>query len=217
MTERKRKSAERQELTVLAVQSITKVDMSSLEIAELTKKLHRQVTRDIRELDESLQGMSYKGQAHKIVQSSYVNQQGKKQPLFHLDADTTLTLLTGYYPQARFVLIKRWRELEDMVVKGKIVEDGKVGYKKLMELILRDIPKEEREFNAIKAATTVDKAVSNFFGLSKMVKLKDMTTEMKAVRIKAMEDYEAAFELYHGTGLSVKEFLYQKYAPPMIE
>ena len=35
-----------------------------------------------------------------------------------MDAEATLTLLTGYYPKARLALIRRWRELEEIVAAG---------------------------------------------------------------------------------------------------
>lgn len=80
--------------------------MSSLEIAELTGKEHRNVMRDIRTMLESLNlgALSF--------EQSYLDGQGKIQPCFHLPHDETICLLTGYDAKARMAVIKRWQELE---------------------------------------------------------------------------------------------------------
>ena len=81
--------------------------ISSREIAELTGKQHNHVMRDIRNLIE--QGAI--GQLN-YGQSSYINSQNKKQPMYLLDKEASLVLATGYNAVLRAKIVKRWIELE---------------------------------------------------------------------------------------------------------
>lgn len=91
----------------LAVLSGKTKRMSTREIAELTGKEHNHVLRDVRNLIE--QGAI--GQSN-FGQSSYRNIQNKEQPMYELDFDATMTLVTGYDAVLRAKVITRWRELE---------------------------------------------------------------------------------------------------------
>ncbi len=194
------------------VKAIEHRDMTSLEIAELTGKDHSKVLRDIRDLQEELSGFAVNGGEAKFGLSSYTNSQNKKLPMYRLDSTSSLTLLTGYMPKLRFALICRWEELE---TKEHIKGDSKEAYKHLMQIVLEE--SEDKKMSAIKVATTVNKAVSNYFGFDKMVKKDNMSDEMLALRIKVLEDYEKAFEMFSGTDMNVKEFIYSKYSQPKIE
>jgi phage regulator Rha-like protein len=83
--------------------------MSSLEIAEITGKKHRDVLRDIRkmlnEVGALLRGLQ-------CVETSYRDSQNKSQPLIVLDKELTFTLLTGYNATLRLLVNRRWLELE---------------------------------------------------------------------------------------------------------
>lgn len=85
----------------------TNLRMSSLEIAELMEKEHFHVMRDIRELvDEGAIGPSRFGL------SSYLNSQNKEQPMYLLDFESTMLLITGYDANRRAKVINRWMQLE---------------------------------------------------------------------------------------------------------
>ena len=86
--------------------NINQITMTSLEIAELTGKEHKNVMRDIRVMLEAL------GQL-KVEPSSYKNTQGKVQPCYRLDKDLVMTLITGYDVKLRLSVVKRLRELEE--------------------------------------------------------------------------------------------------------
>lgn len=81
--------------------------MTSREIAELTEKQHLHVLRDIRDLidrgaiTESSFGLS-----------DYKDGSGKKNPMYTLDFEATMTLITGYDAKRRSMVIKRWLALE---------------------------------------------------------------------------------------------------------
>jgi len=81
--------------------------MSSLDIAELTKKKHNKVMRDIKSLvDQSAIGESSFGL------TSYTDKSNRKQSMYLLDFEATMTLVTGYDAKRRSQVISRWVELE---------------------------------------------------------------------------------------------------------
>lgn len=81
--------------------------MSSREIAELTGKLHFHVMRDIKTLIE--QGAINQSNFGLV---EYKDAKGEKRPMYLLDFDATMTLVTGYNAVLRAKVIRRWRELE---------------------------------------------------------------------------------------------------------
>lgn len=81
--------------------------MTSREIAELMEKEHKHVLRDIKELLESY---AINQSNFKLVE--YVAGNGQKQPMYELDFEATMTLITGYDAKRRAIVIKRWKELE---------------------------------------------------------------------------------------------------------
>lgn len=86
--------------------------MSSREIAELTGKQHGHVMRDIKTLiKQGAINQSNFGLA------DYTDAKGEKRPMYLLDFDATMTLVTGYNAVLRAKVIKRWRELEEGTAK----------------------------------------------------------------------------------------------------
>ena len=84
------------------------IKMSSKEIAELCNKNHADVMRDIRNIEEQL-GQSI------FEQSSYINSQNKEQPMYLLNKENTLLLVSGYSVHLRLKIIKRLQEIEDNI------------------------------------------------------------------------------------------------------
>lgn len=80
--------------------------MSSREIAELTDKDHRNVTRDIRAMCEELEVDVLK------LEHIYLDSLNREQKEYHLDRELTDTLVTGYSAKLRRAVIKRWHDLE---------------------------------------------------------------------------------------------------------
>lgn len=68
-----------------------KVAVTSLDISETFNKEHRRVMQDIREL-----GCSEEFGQHNFVQSSYINSQNKKQPMYIMTKDGFTLLVMGY-------------------------------------------------------------------------------------------------------------------------
>lgn len=85
--------------------------MSSLDIAELTGKDHKNVLADIRGMLDSLALSSADFSA------LYRAENGKQNPCFKLPRREVEILLTGYSVPMRAAVIDRWRELEAAVAK----------------------------------------------------------------------------------------------------
>lgn len=90
----------------------TENSMTSLQIAEITGKQHKNVLADVRKLLE--QGV---GQLN-FKQSSYRNSQNKEQPMFILTKKGCLILASGYDALLRERIINRWEELEKANMYG---------------------------------------------------------------------------------------------------
>ena len=83
--------------------------MSSLDIADLTGKEHRNVTRDIRTMFESLNldALSF--------EHIYLDGLNREQSAYRLPKDLTLTLVSGYEIPLRYRVVKRVEELESQL------------------------------------------------------------------------------------------------------
>ena len=86
--------------------NINQITMTSLEIAELTGKEHKNVMRDIRVMLDGLGLLNFEA-------GSYLDANGQKRPEYRLDKDLVMTLITGYDVKLRLSVVKRLRELEE--------------------------------------------------------------------------------------------------------
>jgi Rha family phage regulatory protein len=86
--------------------------MSSVDIARLTGKQHKNVMRDVKSLidQEAITQL-------KTELSEYKDASGKSNPMYNLDYEATMVLITGYDAKRRSMVIKRWIALE----KGEAV------------------------------------------------------------------------------------------------
>ena len=84
--------------------------MSSSEIADLTRKLHKNVIRDIREMLDELKkdGSDVSHVREDLDSRGYTSN-------LHLDRELTELLLTGYSVPLRLKVIRRLNELEDSI------------------------------------------------------------------------------------------------------
>lgn len=78
--------------------------MSSVEIAELTGKEHKNVLADIRKMLVEIQSAE--------KSADYQDSMGRAQPCLMLDKDESLCLVAGYSAVLRMRIIRRWQELE---------------------------------------------------------------------------------------------------------
>ena len=86
----------------------TEQTITSLEVAELTGKQHKNVLADIRnilsQLDENAQLNFQLG--------SYKDTQNQERPMFNITKEGCLCLVSGYDANLRMKIINRWKELE---------------------------------------------------------------------------------------------------------
>lgn len=87
------------------------VTMSSVEIAELTGKLHKNVLADIRSMLAELEIDSADFSAQ------YQDSTGRLLPCFNLDRELTETLITGYSVPLRHKVIRRLHDLEEQAAR----------------------------------------------------------------------------------------------------
>ena len=83
--------------------------MSSREIAEITGKLHKNVIRDIRNMEESWEKVT----GLKFELSEYEDSTGRKLPEYQLDKREVLYVATKWNDEIRARIILRWEELEN--------------------------------------------------------------------------------------------------------
>lgn len=91
-----------------AIFTDTTATMTSREIAELTGKQHKHVMRDVQThiesgaLNESNLGLV-----------DYVDGKGERRPMYQLDFEATMIVVTGYDAMRRAAVIRRWKALEE--------------------------------------------------------------------------------------------------------
>ena len=81
--------------------------MSSLEISEMMDKEHKNVMRDIRKLVDD-------GAINQLRSElvEYRDAKGELRPMYLLDFESTMVLITGYDAKRRAIVIDRWLKLE---------------------------------------------------------------------------------------------------------
>ncbi|EFB7178168.1 Rha family transcriptional regulator [Escherichia coli] len=164
----------------LVVDNTKPLTMSSRQIAEFTDKKHSNVMRDIREMYESL-GIIDQLKTEFVER---INNLGYavKEPVYHLDEEMTLTLVTGYDVKRRMIVIQEWKRLKEENEKLRqerlavnpyadfeetdwieLALDEKRKNKKLIELHIRksvDSHSMTRLLGAKKGATKVKEALT---------------------------------------------------------
>ena len=93
-------------IAFLATQS-SEMTMSSLEIAKLTGKEHKNVLADVRNMLKELEIEPAEFSA------GYKDGKGETRPCFNLPKHECMVLVTGYSIKLRSAVLRRWQELED--------------------------------------------------------------------------------------------------------
>jgi len=92
--------------------------MSSLEIAELTGKEHKNILRDIRNMLDGLETPQIS------FESGYLDKQNQERTLFKLPYRETMILVSGYDVKLRAKVVDRWMELEKVVQNKAMLPDA---------------------------------------------------------------------------------------------
>lgn len=85
-----------------------KETMTSVEVAEVTGKRHKDVLKSIRNMETSWEKVS----GRKFALTSYKDTQGKDRPCYELTKRECLYVATKFNDEARARLVIRWEELE---------------------------------------------------------------------------------------------------------
>ena len=90
--------------------------MTSLQIAEITARLHKNVMRAIRNMEPAWEKIN--GRKFELV--DYKDEKGETRPCYSLNKEECLYIATKFNDEARAKLIKRWKELESMKIQHKV-------------------------------------------------------------------------------------------------
>lgn len=127
----------------------TPLTMSTIEIAELTDKEHRNVMRDARKMLAELHG---DGGVLTFEHTHQNPQNGQSYPMLLLPKRECLILVSGYSVEMRARIIDRWMELEEAVSKPQFVLDP--SDPKVMLACFDYLQKQVQEKDAIIAVQT---------------------------------------------------------------
>lgn len=105
----------------LVVDNTKPLTMSTLQIAELTGKNHKDVMRDFRNMVDSLEkGSKLVGGDERnfapigfYKETTYKDSQNRNKPMYELDEDLCNTLVMGYDAPLRFKIAKEWRLMKE--------------------------------------------------------------------------------------------------------
>ena len=100
------------------LQTVDKLKMDSLEISELTGKLHKNVTRDIEKMFKELEIDKLK------FELNYKDSMNRERNKYNLTKDLVLTLISGYSIKLRKKIIDRWQELETPKTFEEIMQNA---------------------------------------------------------------------------------------------
>lgn len=105
----------------LVVDNTKPLTMSTLQIAELTGKNHKDVIRDFRNMVDSLEkGSKLVGGDERnfapigfYKETTYKDSLNRNKPMYELDEDLCNTLVMGYDAPLRFKIAKEWRLMKE--------------------------------------------------------------------------------------------------------
>ena len=107
--------------------------MTSLQIAEVTGKAHKDVMRAIRNMEPAWEKVQ--GRKFALMQKEVETNNGghKMQPYYSLDKEECLYIATKFNDEARAKLIKRWKELEEQHQKPSVPQNYLEALKSLVK------------------------------------------------------------------------------------
>lgn len=93
--------------------------MTSLQIAEITARLHKNVMRAIRNMEPAWEKIN--GRNFELV--DYKDEKGETRPCYSLNKEECLYIATKFNDEVRAKLIKRWKELEEQHQKTSVPQN----------------------------------------------------------------------------------------------
>lgn len=216
------------------------VSMTSLQIAELTGKEHRNVLRDIEEMVAALSiGVEYSSKLS-CIKSTYKASNGKKNPMYILPKRETLILVSGYSTELRAKIIDRLDYLEkenellkkELALKEQARSEARLEYKPMTTALLetrKALGKDTQHFHYSNEANLINLVV--FGATSKKLKEQLEITDDESLRdnctalqIKAIQDIQkhntTMLEMglcYDARRLELSKIFNRKWAELMLE
>lgn len=207
---------------LVEVMMIGKVETSiatSLDISETFGKEHKRVLQDIRELE-----CSEDFRRHNFVQSSYVNSQNKKQPMYYVTRDGFTLLAMGYTGEKAMKFkegyIRQFNAMEKLLI-GKIKEREKgIAVRQAFTKAIQQSSENERMHgHAYSTYTDViyksifgknAKQLREEFGITKKESMRDYFSEEELVKVQNAEMLVSALVGYGWGYNEIKEFILNK-------
>lgn len=103
--------------------------MTSLQIAEITARLHKNVMRAIRNMEPAWEKIN--GRKFELV--DYKDEKGETRPCYSLNKEECLYIATKFNDEARAKLIKRWKGLEEQHQKPSVPQNYLEALKSLVK------------------------------------------------------------------------------------
>lgn len=207
---------------LVEVMMIGKVETSiatSLDIAETFGKEHKRVLQDIRELE-----CSEDFRRHNFVQSSYVNSQNKKQPMYYVTRDGFTLLAMGYTGEKAMKFkegyIRQFNAMEKLLI-GKIKEREKgIAVRQAFTKAIQQSSENERMHGHVYSTYTDviyksifgknAKQLREEFGITKKESMRDYFSEEELVKVQNAEMLVSALVGYGWGYNEIKEFILNK-------
>ena len=207
---------------LVEVMMIGKVETSiatSLDIAETFGKEHKRGLQDIRELE-----CSEDFRRHNFVQSSYVNSQNKKQPMYYVTRDGFTLLAMGYTGEKAMKFkegyIRQFNAMEKLLI-GKIKEREKgIAVRQAFTKAIQQSSENERMHgHAYSTYTDViyksifgknAKQLREEFGITKKESMRDYFSEEDLMKVQNAEMLVSALVGYGWGYNEIKEFILNK-------
>lgn len=113
----------------LSTMTVDDERMTSLQIAEITARLHKNVMRAIRNMEPAWEKIN--GRKFELV--DYKDEKGETRPCYSLNKEECLYIATKFNDEARAKLIKRWKELEEQHQKPSVPQNYLEALKSLIK------------------------------------------------------------------------------------
>lgn len=203
----------------MMIGKIETIIVTSLDVAKTFGKEHNKVLRDVRELECS-EGFRLSN----FGQSSYVNSQNKKMPMYYMTKDGFTLLVMGYNGEKAMEFkegyIRQFNEMEKLLT-GKIRERDKgiVVRQAFTKAIQQSSENERMHGHAYSTYTDViyksifgknAKQLREEFGITKKESMRDYFSEEDLVKIQNAEMLVSALVGYGWGYNEIKEFILNK-------
>ncbi|WP_409337890.1 Rha family transcriptional regulator [Bartonella bilalgolemii] len=171
------------EITESVANNATVRTMSSIEIAEVCSKQHKNVMRDIKQIFNELkfEPVDFIG--------TYVDAKGESRPCYNLPKRECLILVSGYSTALRAKIIDRWQELEKQVAAPQVdlanALENPLTIKQLLLESINQLEDLRNEVSTLKPKAEALEGLKRSDGLFGLIE----AAKMLEVRPKELTDY----------------------------